>query len=199
MDVIPVFTIIGRNGHEVYIPSRDVSGETVARIASRRIEAGLRIYTDSFPSYSILQGMGYRHEYVNHSMGEYVKGEVHINNCENRASILRPWLSAHRGIFKDNLDAYLSLFQLQGNTNKPPTKNGLRTNALISTLTVLSSWYYLLSSCPDDVMHNCNCSYQLLYTLQLLRVHVVVEPLSPILHPLNHLSILFLFPKVSWK
>ena len=24
---------------------------------------------------------------------------------------------------------------------------------------VLSSWYYLLSSCPDDVMHNCNCSY----------------------------------------
>jgi hypothetical protein len=35
--------------------------------------------------------MGYRHEYVNHSMGEYVRGEVHINNCENRASILRPW------------------------------------------------------------------------------------------------------------
>jgi hypothetical protein len=34
----PVFTIIGRNGHEVYIPSRDVSGETVARIASRHIE-----------------------------------------------------------------------------------------------------------------------------------------------------------------
>jgi transposase-like protein len=57
-DVIPVFTIIGRNGYEVYIPSRDVSGETVARIASRHIEKGSRIYTDSFPSYSILQGMG---------------------------------------------------------------------------------------------------------------------------------------------
>jgi len=26
---------------------------------------------------------------------------------------------------------------------------------------VLSSWYYLLSSCPDDVVHRCNCSYQL--------------------------------------
>ena len=48
-DVIP-FTIIGRDGHEVYIPSRDVRGETIARIASRHIEAGSRIYTDSFPS-----------------------------------------------------------------------------------------------------------------------------------------------------
>jgi hypothetical protein len=43
-DVIPVFTIVGRNGHEVYIPSRDVRGETVARIASRHIEAGSKIY-----------------------------------------------------------------------------------------------------------------------------------------------------------
>jgi len=49
-DVIPVFTIIGRNGHEVYIPSRDVRGETVARIASRHVEAGSKIYTDNFPS-----------------------------------------------------------------------------------------------------------------------------------------------------
>jgi transposase-like protein len=117
-DVIPVFTIVGRNGHEVYIPSRDVRGETVARIASRHVEKGSKIYTDSFPSYSILQGMGYRHEYVNHSLREYARGEVHINNCENKASILRPWLSAHRGISKDNLDTYLSLFQLQRNTKK---------------------------------------------------------------------------------
>jgi len=51
-------------------------------------------------------------------MGEYARGDVHINNCENRASILRPWLSAHRGISKDNLNTYLSLFQLQRNTNR---------------------------------------------------------------------------------
>ena len=126
-DVIPVFTIVGRDGDEVYIPSRDVSGEAVARIASRHIEKGSKIYTDSFPSYSILQGMGYRHDYVNHSMGEYARGEVHINNCEKRASILRQWLSAHRGISKDNLDAYLSLFQLQRKTNKLPAIEKIKT------------------------------------------------------------------------
>ncbi|MDT7877430.1 MAG: IS1595 family transposase [Candidatus Caldarchaeales archaeon] len=126
-DVIPVFTIVGRNGHEVYIPSRDVRGETVARIASRHIEAGSKIYTDNSPSYSILQSMGYRHDYVNHSMGEYARGDVHINNCENRASILRQWLSVHRGISKDNLNTYLSLFQLQRNTNKQPTIEKIKT------------------------------------------------------------------------
>jgi len=120
-DVIPVFTIIGRSGGELYIPSRDVRGEAVARIASRHVKAGSKIYTDSFPSYNILQSIGYRHETVNHSLREYARGEVHINNCENRASILRTWLSVHRGISKDNLNTYLSLFQLQRKTNKLPT------------------------------------------------------------------------------
>jgi transposase-like protein len=60
-------------------------------------------------------------------MGEYVRGEAHINNCENRASILRPWLSVHRGASKDNLDTYLSLFQLQRNTNKQPTIEKIKT------------------------------------------------------------------------
>jgi transposase-like protein len=50
-DVIPVFTIIGRNGHEVYIPSRDVGGETVARIASRHIESGSTLTASHHTTY----------------------------------------------------------------------------------------------------------------------------------------------------
>jgi transposase len=52
---------------------------------------------------------------------EYARGDIHINNCENRASILRTWLSVHRGISKDNLNTYLTLSQLQRKTNKLPT------------------------------------------------------------------------------
>ena len=87
-DVIPVFTIIGRNGHEVYIPSRDVRGETVARIASRHIEAdqGYTLTASHHTAYYKAWDTG---EAVNHSLGEYARGNVHINNCENRASILR--------------------------------------------------------------------------------------------------------------
>jgi len=45
-------------------------------------------------------------------MKEYARGNIHTNNCENRASILKPWLAIHRGISKDNLN-------LQRATSKP--------------------------------------------------------------------------------
>jgi len=48
-------------------------------------------------SYLGLRETDYNHEYVNHS-----EGERHIN----RASILRPWLSIHRGICKNNPTLY---------------------------------------------------------------------------------------------
>jgi len=41
---------------------------------------------------------GRLHERVNHSEMEYARGDVHINNCEYRASLLMPWLSKHRGV-----------------------------------------------------------------------------------------------------
>ncbi|MBS7638062.1 transposase [Candidatus Bathyarchaeota archaeon] len=69
-------------------------------------EAGLQgstIYTDCFKAYLGLSEAGYRHEAVNHSASEWVSGECHINGCENRASLLRPWLAVHRGVCKDNL------------------------------------------------------------------------------------------------
>jgi hypothetical protein len=42
----------------------------MARIASRCVGTGARIYTDFFPPHNILQSMGYRHDYVNHSLGK---------------------------------------------------------------------------------------------------------------------------------
>jgi len=50
-------------------------------------------------------------ERVNHSENEYAREDVHINNCENKASILRPWLAVHRGICKDNLTLYPAAFK----------------------------------------------------------------------------------------
>jgi len=85
------------------------------------VELDSRIYTDGFASYTILQTLGFEHERVNHSIREYARGDVHINNCESRASILKPWLAIHRGVSKDNLDLYLSLLHLQRATSKPKT------------------------------------------------------------------------------
>ena len=84
-----VFILVGRGEGEDYAPSSSVEAEEAIKIVCRRILKDSIIYTDSFKSYLGLSGLGYMHEYVNHSEGEWVRGECHINNCENRASILR--------------------------------------------------------------------------------------------------------------
>jgi len=119
-DMPPIIILVERRGVERYIPSTDVEKRTIEKIVSRHVEPGSRIYTDSFTSYTILQTLGFKHERVNHSIGEYARGNIHINNCENRASILKPWLAIHRGVSKDNLDLYLSLLHLQRTTSKLP-------------------------------------------------------------------------------
>jgi len=91
-DKLPILILVERGGLELYIPSIDVRGETIGRIASRHVEQGSRIYTDGFPFYIILQSLGFSHEWVNNSEDEYARRDVHVNNCENRASLLRPWL-----------------------------------------------------------------------------------------------------------
>ncbi|MDR3292147.1 MAG: transposase [Methanobrevibacter sp.] len=51
------------------------------------------------------------HRTVNHSIGQYVDGDKHMNNCENRHSLLRPFLRIFRGVSKKYLAGYVMLFQ----------------------------------------------------------------------------------------
>jgi len=93
-----------------------MEGGKIENTVTSRIYGGSTIMTDEFKSYGIL---GYIHE--KHSEKEYARGDIHINNCENRAPILRPWLSKHRGIPKNKLKTYLRIFKAHRNlTNKKP-------------------------------------------------------------------------------
>lgn len=44
-------------------------------------------------------------------MKEYANGEIHVNNCENRHSLLRQYLRIFRGISKKYLNKYVKFFQ----------------------------------------------------------------------------------------
>jgi len=72
-------------------------------------------------------------ESVVHSDGEYVDGAVHVNTCENHGSLLRPWLSPHRGVSKDKLTLYLRAFQLRRELYRKPGRDALK-HAVRATL-----------------------------------------------------------------
>jgi transposase-like protein len=102
-----------RTGYTVLQVVRDFTIETVQKAANIAVKTGSVIYTDSAKSYAALKG--YIHDSVNHSKGEYARGEVHENRAENTFSLLRPFLVVFRGIGKANLPGYIGFFQFLRN------------------------------------------------------------------------------------
>ena len=74
---------------------------------------GVTIYTDEYPIYNGLKNLlkVKAHKTVTHSQHVYADGKIHSNNCENRHSLLRPFLNIFRGVSKKNLNNYVKFFQ----------------------------------------------------------------------------------------
>ena len=55
---------------------------------------------------------------MNHSAGEYARGDVHINTQEGTWSLFRPFIEAGRGISKERLPLYAASFEFFRNVKK---------------------------------------------------------------------------------
>ncbi len=66
------------------------------------------IYTDELPSYAGIADADTRHETVNHSAEEWVRGDVHTNGVESVWSLLkRSIIGSYHKVSVKHLDAYL--------------------------------------------------------------------------------------------
>ena len=70
---------------------------------------GAKLYTDEHGSYT---GMPeYHHEAVNHSVGEYVRHQVHTNGIESFWAMLkRAYIGVYHKISPKHLDRYVGTF-----------------------------------------------------------------------------------------
>ena len=79
------------------------------------------IYTDELPAYKGLEKKGIKHETVNHSADEWVKGDVHTNSVENIWSLLkRSIVGSYHQVSKKHLDAYLDELEWRFNNRENP-------------------------------------------------------------------------------
>ena len=92
---------------------RKVIGEIVDQFVKNKAV----IYTDEYVIYNnlISHEKVSNHFTVNHGEKEFANGEAHVNNDENRHSLLRRFLRIFRGISKDNLQGYILLEQFRIN------------------------------------------------------------------------------------
>jgi transposase-like protein len=79
------------------------------------------VMTDDFPAYEGIADADTRHETVNHSGGEYVRGECHTNGVENVWSLFkRSIVGAYHQISEKHLDRYLDEFEFRFNNRNNP-------------------------------------------------------------------------------
>lgn len=104
----PIFTLRSRSSGTVVYRAHRRATKNVARLVIRRhVKPGSAVFTDSYEIYDWLdRSRLYSHEAVNHSVGEYVRGCVHINGAEGANQRLKEFLLARRGVAKSSLDGY---------------------------------------------------------------------------------------------
>ena len=99
----PVFGMRQRDGRAYATPVTNVGQRTLHQEIREHARLGTRIMSDEHKSYNGLTG--YERASVNHSRGEYVRDEAHVNNVESMWALLKRSL---HGIYHRVSDEHLA-------------------------------------------------------------------------------------------
>ena len=98
----------------------DTRRDTLHQFINENVEPGAVVNTDDLQSYKKLRR--HEHEFVKHSVGEYVSDQAHINGIESFWSLLK---RAHKGTYhkisKKHLNRYVNEFVVRHNIREEDT------------------------------------------------------------------------------
>ena len=106
------------------VVARHVEGTDAEHLAghvAKHVGMGSKVYTDEGAAYNALDPF-YDHESVNHSAGEYVRGEAHTNGIESFWSMMkRGYQGTYHKMSPKHLDRYVSEFSGRHNVREHNT------------------------------------------------------------------------------
>jgi transposase-like protein len=119
---ITVIGAISRKGNIVCQMIENADAATLNRFVRRAVSDKVDLVaTDEHRGYEHLDALGFPHESVSHSAGEYVRGEVHTNNLESFWSLFkRGIMGSFHHVSKKYLPLYLAEFQFRHNNRNNP-------------------------------------------------------------------------------
>ena len=123
---IGVIGAISRKGNVVCQIIENTNARTLNGFVRKAISDKVELVaTDDFAGYHYLNALGYPHQTVNHSEGEYVRGEVHTANLDSFWALLkRGIVGTYHHVSKKYLPLYLAEFQFRHNNRKNPDMFG---------------------------------------------------------------------------
>lgn len=111
-----VFSLVERGGRVQSIHMDRVTSATLRPILDDQIAQDARLLTDDAGQYQPMRKMGFNHDSVNHSVGEYVRGDIHTNTVENYYSILKRGLvGTYQHVSEGHLKRYVCEFDFRYN------------------------------------------------------------------------------------
>jgi transposase-like protein len=116
MDKEPVFALVERGGRvrSHHVPA--VDADTLRPILQAHLHGATMVYTDGDGAMRILGGELNRHEWVNHGIGEYVRGDAHTNTIEGYFSIMKRGITGvYHHVSQQHLKRYLAEFDFRYN------------------------------------------------------------------------------------
>jgi transposase-like protein len=114
-----VFTLVERDGQSHSFRVAAVTGETLRPLIVTRVSRRSALMTDEGGQYFRVGKEFARHEKVNHSQDEYVRGDTHTNTAECRFSLMkRAVFGTHHSISEAHLHRYLVEWDFKWNTRK---------------------------------------------------------------------------------
>jgi transposase-like protein len=106
----PVFALVERNGKVRAYHVPQVTGKNLATIVQANVARGTTIYSDASHT-TQYAAFAYKRAAVDHSAGEYVRGDVHTNTVEGFFSILKRGITGvYHGVSEAHLQRYLAEF-----------------------------------------------------------------------------------------
>ena len=92
-------------------PVPDVSAASLTGMIGETVEPGAAVFTDEWPSYRALAGLGYAHGVVAHGAREFVRGDAHTNGIESLWSMFkRGYMGTYHQMSKAHLHRYVNEF-----------------------------------------------------------------------------------------
>lgn len=122
----PVVSLVERGGQKRSFVMKRVTGKNLKQVLQEHVGPSASVMTDDFRGYRKAAAGFKAHHSVNHSAGEYVRGDVFTNTVESSFSLLkRGVVGTFHSISEKHLPLYLA--ELDHRWNQRNVTDGQRT------------------------------------------------------------------------
>ncbi|MCZ6802976.1 MAG: IS1595 family transposase [Proteobacteria bacterium] len=125
-----------KKGRTIAKPIKNVNASTLHNVIHEHIEPGSVLHTDELTGYKGLDGLFYQHETINHSQGEYVRGDVSTNGIESVWAVLKRGLhGVYHHASNKHLGRYVNEFTFRLNDGNVKRHTLERLESLVKATT----------------------------------------------------------------